>query len=170
MKKTGKKKQETPLAVYLLGAACAVALVVLVVVAIAPWQKQTEPTFTPPPFEENAVAGTPTVDESLGWSELAVREGYNIKLCGVLQADADGRLPVWLYSDPDNTVWVKLRILDADGNRIAETGLLKPGEYVEAVQLAEEAKSGNVTLHVMGYEPETYYSGGAVDFQTVLSR
>ena len=67
MKKSDKKKQETPRAVYLLGAACAVALIVLVVVAIAPWQKQAG-DFTPPPFEENAVAGTPAVDESLGWS------------------------------------------------------------------------------------------------------
>lgn len=170
MKKSDKKKQETPRAVYLLGAACAVALIVLVVVAIAPWQKQAETTFTPPPFEENAVAGTPTVDESLGWSELAVREGYNIKLCGVLQADQDGMLPVWLYSDAGNTVWVKLRILDAEGNRIAESGLLKPGEYLEKVQLADGAKAGDVRLHVMGYEPETYYSAGAVDFQTVLQR
>lgn len=169
MKKTEKKKQKTPPAVYFLGAACAVALIVLVVVAIAPWQKQAETTFTPPPFEKNAVQGVPTVDESLGWSELAVREGYTIKVCGVLQADADGKLPVWLYSDPGNTVWVKLRILDAGGNRIGETGLLKPGEYVETVQLAESAQAGNVTLHVMGYEPETYYSGGAVDFQTTLT-
>lgn len=169
MKKSDKKKQETPLAVYLLGVACAVALIVLAVVAIAPWQKQAG-DFTPPPFEENAVAGTPTVDESLGWSELAVREGYNIKLCGVLQADQDGKLPVWLYSDAGNTVWVKLRILDAEGNRIAETGLLKPGEYLEKVQLADGAKAGDVKLHVMGYEPETYYSAGAVDFQTVLQR
>ena len=91
------------------------------------------------------------------------------RICGVLQADADGKLPVWLYSDPGNTVWVKLRILDAGGNRIGETGLLKPGEYVETVQLAESAQAGNVTLHVMGYEPETYYSGGAVDFQTTLT-
>ena len=169
MKKSDKKKQETPRAVYLLGAACAVALIVLVVVAIAPWQKQAG-DFTPPPFEKNAVAGTPTVDESLGWSELAVREGYNIKLCGVLQADQDGKLPVWLYSDAGNTVWVKLRILDAEGNCIAESGLLKPGEYLEKVQLADGAKAGDVKLHVMGYEPETYYSAGAVDFQTVLQR
>ena len=126
MKKSDKKKQETPRAVYLLGAACAVALIVLVVVAIAPWQKQAG-DFTPPPFEENAVAGTPTVDESLGWSELAVREGYNIKLCGVLQADQDGMLPVWLYSDAGNTVWVKLRILDAEGNRIGEERTAEAG-------------------------------------------
>lgn len=171
MKKSkNKQPQKWPRAVYLLGGACVAALAVLVVAALAPWQtKQSAGTFTPPPFDPAAVQGTPTVEESLGWSELAVRDGYAVKVCGVLTARADGTLPVWLYSQPGNKVWVKLRILDAAGNRLGETGLLRPGEYVELVQLSSDAASGAVTLHIMGYEPDTYYSAGAVDFQTVLT-
>jgi hypothetical protein len=56
--------------------------------------------FVPPPFDETAVVGVPEVSEDLGWTELPLREGYTITLCGVLQASADGTLPIWLYSAP----------------------------------------------------------------------
>ena len=68
-----------------------------------------------------------------------------------------------------NQIWTKLRILDQDGNIIGETGLLKPGQYVESVQLNDVAVSGNVTLQVMGYEPDTYFSAGSVGLATTLN-
>jgi hypothetical protein len=125
--------------------------------------------FVAPDFEASAVYGEPTVDESLGWSELAISDGYVVHVCGVLNADADGSLPVWLSSEADNEVWVKLRILDEYGDTLGETGILKPGEYVERVQLSDEAVSGSVTLQIMGYEPETYYSAGSVGLATNLN-
>lgn len=171
MKHPTKKTNKTTRTIRLLWAACAAALVVLIVVAIAPWQKQeiTVGEFVPPPFEASAVAGVPDVDESLGWSELAIRQGYIVKLCGELHANPDGTLPVWLYADAGNDVWIKLRILNDSGDIIGESGLLRPGEYVELVQLSDAVASGPVTLHIMGYEPKTYYSAGAVDFQTLLT-
>ena len=175
-KKKAKKKQTArsawrpSRAVCLLGAACAAALILLVVVAIAPWEKAEvqQGEFVPPPFEEAADSGRPQVEEDLGWSQLAIRAGYTVWVCGELQAEPDGTLPLWLYSEPENTVWVKVRVLDEQGRRIGETGLLRPGEYVEKVSLSEEAASGKVVLHLMGYEPNTYYSAGAVDFETYL--
>lgn len=124
--------------------------------------------FTAPEFDPNAVAGVPTVDENLGWAALNISEGYNVHVCGVLNADATGSLPVWFTSDADNTVWVKLRVLDEDGNVLGETGILKPGEYVERLQLKDVSSSCMVTLQVMGYEPETYYSAGTVGLATNL--
>ena len=52
---------------------------------------------------------------------------------------------------------------------LGETGLLKPGQYVELVQLNDKATSGDVTLQVMGYQPDTYYSAGSVGLATVLT-
>lgn len=124
--------------------------------------------FTAPEFDANAVVGVPTVPENLGWAVLDISEGYTVHVCGILNADASGSLPVWFSSDADNTVWVKLRLLDADGNVLGETGILKPGEYVERMQLVEGAHSCAVTLQVMGYEPETYYSAGSVGLATNL--
>lgn len=124
--------------------------------------------FAAPPHEENAVVGIPSVDETLGWSSLEVQTGYIVHVCGVLKADENGVLPVYFSSDADNVVWVKLRVIDEAGNRLGETGLLYSGEYVEALQLNENAASGTVTLQIMGYEPESYYSAGTVGLMTEL--
>lgn len=125
--------------------------------------------FVPPEFDSAAVDGVPEVDESLGWSALTIEDGYVVHVCGVLNANEDRTLPVWFASDADNQIWTKLRILDQDGNIIGETGLLKPGQYVESVQLNDVAASGNVTLQVMGYEPDTYFSAGSVGLATTLN-
>lgn len=161
--------------VCLLGAAIVAALIVLSVMAGASADRQQtviRGEFTPPPFESAAVTGVPEVDEALGWSELAIRDGYVVHLCGVLNANADGNVPVWLSSDSSNDVWVKLRMRDGDGNILGETGILKPGEYVESLHLNDVAaiKDGmDIVLQVMGYEPENYYSAGSVGLATTLN-
>ncbi|HZJ75915.1 MAG TPA: hypothetical protein VFD25_04935 [Clostridia bacterium] len=46
----------------------------------------------------------------------------------------------------------------------------KSGHYVKRVKLHTEIDSAvNVTLKVMGYEPETYLSAGAVTLKTTLN-
>lgn len=119
-------------------------------------------------FDPNAVEGVPQVDPKLGWSVLNIQEGYNVHVCSVLNADAEGRLPVWFSSESTNTVLVKLRVLDEDGNPLGETGLLKPGEYVEWLQLNEGTRSCAVTVQIMGYAPETLYSAGSVSMANTL--
>lgn len=171
MKQHSKQKGNQTLVVCLLGAACVVALIVLIAVANTLEQKQTTNVgeFTPPPFESAAVSGVPEVDKTLGWSELSVRQGYVAHVCGVLRSDADGTVAVWFSSDAGNDVWLKLRLKNADGVTVGETGILKPGEYVEKLQLNDHAKSGDVILYIMGYEPETYYSAGSVSLATKLT-
>ena len=156
MKRNLKQHGKETLVVCLLGAACVVALIGLIAVARTSAQKQTTIVgeFTPPPFESAAAFGVPEVDESLGWSELSVREGYVAHVCGVLRADADGSVAVWFSSDADNEVWLRLRLKNADGETLGETGVLKPGEYVETMQLNNKAKSGDVILQILGYETE----------------
>lgn len=160
------KKQES--AVALLAAACVVAAAVLVIVLSQP-RTPRKGAFTPPPFEAAAQAGTPEVDAALGWSELAVREDYVVHVCGELDADGQDRVAVWFASGADNAVWVKLRLLDESGAVLGETGLLRPGEYVQYLTLtARPAADCPVTLRVMGYEPDTYYSAGSVALSTTL--
>ena len=171
MKQHSKQKGDQTLVVCLLGAACVAALLVLIAVARTSAGRQTTVVgeFTPPPFESAAVSGVPEVDDTLGWSELSVRPGYVAHVCGVLRADADGNAAVWFSSDADNNVWLKLRMKNADGETIGETGILKPGEYVEKLQVNDKAGNGDVRLYVMGYEPETYYSAGSVSLATKLT-
>lgn len=171
MKPNTKQNGNQTLVICLLGTACVAALLVLIVVARASAKKQTTVSgeFTPPPFEASAVFGIPEVDSSLGWSELSVRQGYVAHVCGVLRGGADRTVSVWFSSNSDNDVWLKMRLKNADGVTIGETGVLKPGEYVEKMQLNDKAVSGDVMLQVIGYEPETYYSAGSVSLATKLT-
>ena len=123
--------------------------------------------FIPPPFEESAVVGSPVVPEELGYSELDA-EAFKASLCGVLLPEGDS-VGVWLTNPEENTVWLKLRILDEKGDLLGETGLLRPGEYVQSVELSPVPDMGTeVTLKLMAYQPETYYSEGAVTLSTTI--
>ncbi len=74
------------------------------------------------------------------------------------------------YQD-SNTTWLKLRVLNAKGNILGETGLVKPGEYVHSVSLDIVPEAGAaITLKLMAYEPDTYQSAGAVGLNTTVSK
>ena len=61
-------------------------------------------------------------------------------------------------------------MLDENGNTLGETGLIKPGEYVQSVELDRVPKVGTpIVLKIMAYQPDTYYSEGAVSLNTTIS-
>lgn len=149
-------------------AACAVCAVIILVLLLVPPQKAQTAQFTPPPFDTAAVSGEPKVPEEKGWSEMQIRAGFGAYVCGALYEE-DGRVAVWLYNKPDSDSWLKLRMLDADGNILGETGLLRPGEYVQYLNLDTiPTEDATVVLRLMGYAPETYYSAGSVGLETTL--
>lgn len=119
--------------------------------------------FEAPPMEENAVAGAPEgLEESLSYQQMAVKEDYVVYLCATPRA-ADGRLTLYFTCAPENTDLMKIRILDEAGELLGESGLLSPGTYLPQVALAREPASGEmITIQVMAYQPETYYSGGSI--------
>lgn len=160
------KKKNMPLA--LVAVICLMSVVVMIAVLANP--KKGEPqAFTPPPFEEAAVSGVPTVPEGLGWGELDAKV-YKASVCGVIRVE-NGSADVWLTNPESNTVWLKLRILDKDGNILGETGILKPGEYVQSVTLDNVPQSGDaISLKLMAYEPDTYYSAGAATLNTTIAQ
>lgn len=164
MKKTNKRKEKvTLLAAALL---CMLALAVMTAVLLA-GKTQRSAEFTPPPFDAAAVSGTPDVPEALGWSELNAQE-FKFSVCGVIIPE-DGQADVWLANPETNEVWLKLRVLDAEGHQLGETGLIRPGEYVQSVALDEMPESGAaIVLKMMAYEPETYHSAGAAALNTVV--
>ena len=155
-----KKKNIPLIAVVLL---CVVSLIVMAFALIR--QPETiKGEFAPPPFDPAAQPGTPAVPEGLGYSELDC-EVYKVALCGKLNGNGD----LWLTNPESNEVWLKVRVLDEKGKILGETGLVRPGEYVRSVTLTTVPKSGSpVTLKIMAYEPETYYSAGAASLNTFI--
>ena len=100
-------------------------------------------SFTPPPFRFSAAG------------ELTVKNGA-----------AD----VWLTNPSGSAVWLKVRILDENDNILGESGLIRAGEYVRSVQLtAVPSATANISLKIMAYEPDTYYSAGSARLNTVLT-
>ena len=143
---------------------CAASLLAMI---LALKGTKSAPAFSPPPFEENAQIGNPPVGKELGYEELDAT-WFRVGLCGVLR-QRDGMAEVW-FSNPDsNDVWLKLRILDENGNILGQSGVLRPGEYVHQIHLEQTPEEGSaVIMKVMAYESGTYHSAGAVELHTVI--
>ena len=152
--------------IIILSCTCCVALCAMVL-ALACGRKTMLQNFTPPPFEVNALSGTPQATDCLGWRELDT-EAFCVGICAEVSIEND-HVNVWLTNPEHNSVWIKLRILDNQGNTLGETGLITPGQYVQSVVLESVPAAGSsVALKVMAYEPETYHSAGSVSINTSI--
>lgn len=126
------------------------------------------PKFVPPEFDSEATAGTPSVPDGLGYLEV-YKEGmsFNSFVCGEVKI-VDSKADIYFTNPEKNTLWMKLRIFDDKGNIIAETGLIKPNEYLQTVSFDKlPANNSKIVMKIMTYEPDTYYSGGSVSLNTV---
>ena len=149
----------------LTGAICALCVAVLIAVLVQ--GPRQEIRFTPPPFEENAVAGVPSLTKADGYKPIDAQL-FQFSICGELTLE-DGKTDVWLTNNAENNVWLKVRLADAEGGQLGETGLIRPGEYVQSIQLTMlPEETSEVVMLVMSYEPETYYSMGSVSLYTTL--
>ena len=154
--------------VYILCVLTIIALVVMILVLVTARNPQMG-DFVPPAFESMAVQGTPNVPEELQYS-TPYREGmaYRFSVCANVQM-VGSKAVVYFMNAEENSVYLKLRVLDEDGNILGETGLLKPGEYVEGVELGETFSARTtISLKIMSYEPDTYMSEGSVILKTEI--
>ena len=164
MKKKQKKNYILPLAAVL----CVLSLAVMVFALTRQNTQTVMGEFTPPPFDSTAVVGSPAVPDGLGWQELDARV-YKVGICGKFIPKGNSA-DIWLTNPESNTVWLKVRVLDEKGNTLGETGIIKPGEYVQSVELDNVPKAGKpIVLKIMAYQPDTYYSEGAVSLNTTIS-
>ena len=156
--------------------AASVALIAIIAIALKPEEPQWAP-FVPPEFDEGAVEGAPNITDpesneyraDYGFpypEEYQERLTFSTKLCGVVNI-VDGKADIYFTNPEENTLWMKLRVFDEQGNVIAETGLIKPNQYLKTITFDTVPEDGSdIKLKVMTYEPETYYSGGAVSMTT----
>ena len=148
---------------------CSIAVIIMVVVLFIENAPKKSSTFSPPPFESAAQSGIPNVPEDLGWDEIDAK-AYRLSICGGIQIN-DNKADVYFTNPVENDVWMKLRILDSNEKIIAETGLIRSGEYVQSILFTTIPEDGNsVKLKVMAYEPNTYYSAGCVILNTVVDQ
>lgn len=162
------KKQMKNYILPLAAVLCVLSLAVMVFALTRQEPQTVMGEFTPPPFDAAAVVGSPAVPDGFGWQELDAKV-YKAGICGKFIPKGN-TADVWLTNPESNTVWLKVRVLDEKGNTLGETGLIKPGEYVQSVELDNVPKAGKpIVLKIMAYQPDTYYSEGAVSLNTTIS-
>lgn len=151
----------------LLITGCICAACVAVMIAVLLQGPRQVIRFTPPPFDESAAEGVPPLTEADGYKPIDAQV-FQFSVCGKLMLE-DGKTDIWLTNHAENGVWLKAKLMDAENNALGETGLIRPGEYVQSVQLAKPpAETADVIMLVMSYEPDTYYSMGSVSLHTSL--
>lgn len=152
---------------YTLWIICIAALIVAAVTLVITGQPIQKP-FAPPEFDSQAVVGVPDVADALGWQELDAK-AYRVGICGLLIPKGND-VDVWFTNPKENKVWLKVRVFNGNGDILGESGLIRPGEYLQTINLQTVPNSGStVALKIMAYEPETYYSAGAVTLTTQIS-
>lgn len=147
---------------------CLVAVVGMILALCLTGGESEPPKFVAPEFDSAAVAGTPT-DADDSWTSI-YKEGmeFSAHVCGRVIVN-DKTADIYFTNDEGNDVWMKLRIMDEAGNILGETGLLRPGEYVKSVTFdTVPSKGTSIKMKIMAYEPETYYSAGAVSLNTTI--
>lgn len=149
---------------------CVVALVTMTVVLYLNKPASEAVEFSPPPHDANAVIGVPAeVPEDLGYSKLEIEKGYVFYLCGNIMLNGN-KADVYFASPEDNSVLLRLRIVDENGQILGETGLIRPGEYLQSIVFESIPQtSGPVKCKIIAYQPETYYSMGTVTLNTTLN-
>ena len=153
--------------VYILTVVCIAALICMIV-ALSVTGKPKQAPFVPPDFDASAMEGTPNVPQELDWQELDAQV-FTVGICGVVLPRGN-TADLWLTNPKENQVWLKVRVLDSYGTILGETGLLRPGEYVQSVVLQSVPEVGSpITLKIMAYEPNSYYSAGSVTLATKIS-
>lgn len=159
MSKTQKK------ALIFTAAVCALCLLIMAAALII--SELQKPEFVPPSFDTAAQPGVPSPGDELAYAELDA-EAYRVGVCSRPSTDGNSCV-VWLTNPDGNSVWMKLRILDSEGKMLGESGLIRPGECLRSVDIAAALPSGTpVSLKIMAYEPETYYSAGSISVNATI--
>ncbi len=166
-KKKPIRKKRNMLAI-LCGVLALVAVVMVVALCIP--KTPDKGAFVPPALDGSAVQGTPEVAAELGYTEFFMTGmAYRVSLCGMPTLE-DNALTVYFTSPEVNEKYLKLRVLDSKGNTLGETGLIRPGEYVQTVTLDKRVAPGTkIALKIMGYEPETYESAGSIAINVTIA-
>ena len=161
-----KKSKKSKIYVTLSAVFCAICVIIMISVIITP-QKAVQGDFTPPQFDSSAVSGEPSVPDNLGYIS-PYRNGmeFRASLCGNIIVNGE-TADVYFTNNRQNDVWLKLRITDENGNILAETGIIRPGEYVKSIQFTQKPENGQkIICKIMAYEKETYRSKGYFTIST----
>lgn len=142
----------------------ALLAVALIVTAIVFFVQKKKNDFTPPPFDKGAISGKPAVDnDEFQYRTVTVSENLSFSLCMCPLYEA-GMADIFLTNDGSSNAYIRIVLFDTEGNLIGESGLVRPGEYIESVSLSiSYEKDTAVKAKILTYDRKNYYSMGTSD-------
>ena len=143
-------------------------LIVALCVGIALQNRPVYGEFVPPAWESNAVSGMPSEPLPPNFGSMTVDQGFVLAMSATPRLRGND-LDLYFTSPDSNTVWLRVRIYDANGQMLYESGLLKPGEHLPTVTLSAVPTGNTVVADILSYEPETYYSRGTAKAELLLT-
>ena len=167
--KTGKLRRQVErilLPMTLLGA---------VGVAFLVYQFIKPPSYTPPPYELNAILGKPEPAENVLYSILDT-DKFTVGIAAVMTRREDNSVDLYFSNPSENKVYLLCEIFDEEMNTLYKSGLLRPGKYVESLPLIGEitddiiGDNGEIQVKISVYalEQGTYHSIGTANIDNVL--
>ena len=148
----------------LLAVVCVISVIAAIILACNTGVRETE--FMPPPFDSGAVVGSPDLENDPSFAQVDAK-AYKFGVCGkVLLKENNAQL--YLSNYTDSGVWLKVRVYDSNNTLLGESGLIREGEYLQYVAISHVPDGEKLILRVMAYEPDTYYSAGAVTLNAMI--
>ena len=142
-----------------------VLITLISVIVILSINLKTKTTFSKPKFDKSSSVKIP---DNLNYNDsvLKVSDGYTFYIEALPKIKKD-HLIVNFISLENNNIWIKVRVLNSKEEVVAESGLVKPGEFLNKIKLNKSISSGDdISYVIMGYEKDTYFSAGVVNLNT----
>ena len=137
-----------------------VAIIIILFINI-----KNKQTFHKPPFDKNAITEMPN-ELDYKDSIIEISKGYSLYIDGI-PTIKNNELIINLIALKENNVWIKIRVLNEQEKIVAESGLVRPGEYLKSIKIINKiSKNDKLTYMIMGYEIDTYLSAGNVSLNT----
>lgn len=131
--------------------------------------KKAQSSFTPPPFDAGAVTGTPEIqDDSAQYRTVKIGDEILFSMC-LCPKYEDGEAKLFFASDKENFAFLRVLLFDTDGNLVGESGLIKPGDYVEGLALSFTPTSDTtINAKILSYDLKEYTSMGTSGGELLL--
>ena len=153
------------------------AIVVAALAAVGAGMWLFEQSQLNSPYDENAILGQApykSAEEVQAELDRIVEEGmFNISIASVIEF-ADGTAPGTAYIEnvPGNRYVMQVSIaLDDSGETVYESKALKPGSYIESVELSNDLDPGNyaATATFSALDPDSLEEVGKAAAKVTLS-
>jgi len=127
--------------------------------------------FIIPEMEESAINGKPNaIPKEYMYQEAKVNDDYIIYL-SANPSIKDNILTIYFTSVETNKGLIKIKILDSNDSVIGESGLINSNSYIKDITLNKSLKNKEkITIKVMHYEKETYYSLGSIKLDLLVRK